>query len=340
MIKMKKIKLFVFTLCAMFVAVVGVSADTVSTTYSDDMLQAPEDATGSDTYIDNAPSPSIVSTDGNKHVTVTYSTGSFKLVQKNGYDDAAWPGIKILAPSNYDYSNVGEEDNKGPIYYSNGDRSQKKYFKNNEDTTNKNQFTDGVDHYLLSYYAITKEFLETAVEKEAKIVYYTEFDWNADGTIDQTITVIIDPTNLTLTDEDGEDELWNHDIYQEEVKEVMTDVYSDLEGAISVAKGIDKSKYTAESVKALEEAIENAEDYGKDLTKNNQTAIRNLTKAITTAIANLVENGDESVKPGSSNPSNTDEKAPNTFDAGLVYMGLALSAIGASVVSIKKLRNN
>ena len=35
-----------------------------------------------------------------------------------------------------------------------------------------------------------------------------------------------------------------------------------------------------------------------------------------------------------------DEPAPNTFDAGLVYMGLALSAIGASVVSVRKLRNN
>ncbi len=34
-----------------------------------------------------------------------------------------------------------------------------------------------------------------------------------------------------------------------------------------------------------------------------------------------------------------DEQAPNTYDAGLVYMGLALSAIGASVVSVRKLRN-
>ncbi len=35
-----------------------------------------------------------------------------------------------------------------------------------------------------------------------------------------------------------------------------------------------------------------------------------------------------------------EEQAPNTYDAGLVYMGLALSAIGASVVSVRKLRNN
>ncbi len=34
-----------------------------------------------------------------------------------------------------------------------------------------------------------------------------------------------------------------------------------------------------------------------------------------------------------------EEQAPNTYDAGLVYMGLALSAIGASVVSVRKLRN-
>ncbi len=31
-----------------------------------------------------------------------------------------------------------------------------------------------------------------------------------------------------------------------------------------------------------------------------------------------------------------EEQAPNTYDAGLVYMGLALSAIGASVVSVRK----
>ncbi len=45
---------------------------------------------------------------------------------------------------------------------------------------------------------------------------------------------------------------------------------------------------------------------------------------------------EETSKPG----AKPGEEAPNTFDAGLVYMGLALSAIGASVVSVRKLRNN
>lgn len=116
--------------------------------------------------------------------------------------------------------------------------------------------------------------------------------------------------------------------------------YSSLEGAVSVAKGIDKSKYTAESVKALLEAIEDAEAVEKRLSVSDQSKIDELTKALTTAIANLKESGSEPVKPGSDNTDNSNEKAPNTFDAGLVYMGLALSAIGVSVVSVRKLKNN
>ncbi len=57
------------------------------------------------------------------------------------------------------------------------------------------------------------------------------------------------------------------------------------------------------------------------------------------------ENGIVTVNPSKAEDNKKpaakpEEQAPNTYDAGLVYMGLALSAIGASVVSVRKLRNN
>ncbi len=57
------------------------------------------------------------------------------------------------------------------------------------------------------------------------------------------------------------------------------------------------------------------------------------------------ENGVVTVNPSKAEndkkpAAKPEEQAPNTYDAGLVYMGLALSAIGASVVSVRKLRNN
>ena len=108
--------------------------------------------------------------------------------------------------------------------------------------------------------------------------------------------------------------------------------YSSLNAALATAKGIDTSKYTAESVKDLLDAIAAAEAVESGLSIASQSKIDALTNAITTAIENLVEKDEPVVKPS--------EKSPNTFDAGLVYMVLALSAVGASVVSIKKLRNN
>ena len=66
-----------------------------------------------------------------------------------------------------------------------------------------------------------------------------------------------------------------------------------------------------------------------------------LTGNATTTNANgvvTVGGKDEGTSKPGAKPG--DEPAPNTFDAGLVYMGLALSAIGASVVSVRKLRNN
>ena len=108
--------------------------------------------------------------------------------------------------------------------------------------------------------------------------------------------------------------------------------YSDLYEALLKAKGIDTSKYTKESIKALLEAIANAEKIEKGLRASQQYRINNLTYALNNAIANLVLVNSNAVKPS--------EPIPDTYDNGSIYFGFAIITLGTMLISIKKLRNN
>ncbi len=267
----------------------------------------------------------IADSTDNSNATITCDSATFRILDSNSDNRTAgyaWVGIKVASAT--------------------GASSYLVTFNGVPDPQDSSVNGDIVD-----YIGFNAEELKSATDAAQNLVFTYEILWKGSNgeTAKQTITIIIVPNNITLQSKDYDTNQkveWNNAAYQAEVAEVMSDIYSDLEGAVAVAKGIDTSKYTAESVKALEEAIEDAEAFGKDLTKNNQGDVRALTKAITTAIANLVVKGDEPVKPGSTttDTNKPGEQAPNTFDAGLTYVGLALSAVGASVISIKKLRNN
>lgn len=108
--------------------------------------------------------------------------------------------------------------------------------------------------------------------------------------------------------------------------------YSGLYEALLKAKGIDTSKYTKESIKALLEAIEDAEKIEKGLRASQQYLINNLTYALNNAIANLVAINSNTVKPS--------EPVPDTYDNGSIYFGFAIITLGTMLISIKKLKNN
>ncbi len=123
--------------------------------------------------------------------------------------------------------------------------------------------------------------------------------------------------------------------------------YSGLDKSLSEAKGIDKSKYTEESVKKLEEAIKAAEAVDRDLKSDKQSTIDALKQALINAMALLVEKSSGSNKPSTipeqnitTPDQNIEEPTPNTYDAGSTYVGLATIALGTALISIRKLRNN
>ena len=102
--------------------------------------------------------------------------------------------------------------------------------------------------------------------------------------------------------------------------------YSELDKKLAEAKKVVKSKYTTESIKALEAAIKAAEGVSRNLNSYNQLIIDNLVKDLNTAMANL--------------KINNKVPAPNTLDNTLSYVGLALSSLGITLISVKKLKNN
>lgn len=102
--------------------------------------------------------------------------------------------------------------------------------------------------------------------------------------------------------------------------------YSELDKKLAEAKKVVKSKYTTESIKALEAAIKAAEGVSRNLNSYNQLIIDNLVKYLNTAMANL--------------KINNKVPAPNTLDNTLSYVGLALSSLGITLISVKKLKNN
>ena len=104
--------------------------------------------------------------------------------------------------------------------------------------------------------------------------------------------------------------------------------FSKLDEAVKKALELlkNKDKYTTESVEALETALEADNDALRALRLDGQEDIDAVTAAINEAIDGL--------------ETKTEKDAPETLDAASAYIGLAVLSLGASIVTVRKLRNN
>ncbi len=138
-------------------------------------------------------------------ITYTYDASKFVIVPANheiGRDiDAAWFGVKVLAPTNVDNDKINSAT------YDNGEGTTKKYFAKNEDTATTDK-TTASKRFINVYGAITKDILTNAVKSGNPVSYTWRFDWDNDGKIDQIVNVKVQPKNLVLEDEKDET-LWN-----------------------------------------------------------------------------------------------------------------------------------
>ena len=104
------------------------------------------------------------------------------------YRDGWWVGFRIVAPESITDSNVNV------VKYSNDgtDNLVKSFGTNNDGKT-----ADG-RYYMGCWLPVTQENLETALANGANLSWTYKFDWDGDGTADQTFTATVDPSDITL----------------------------------------------------------------------------------------------------------------------------------------------
>ena len=149
--------------------------------------------------------------------------------------------------------------------------------------------------------------------------------------------------------------------------EVVTDAdYEEYNAVLEEAENKVKEtdKYTEESIKALQSAIDEAKELAKNLKSNEQDKIDNAVQVLKTAINGLKliptpsdktdeENKEENNKDNEESNKKPDEgktpettpgddtptKNPNTYDGIMNYVIMAISALGTISIASKKILN-
>lgn len=104
------------------------------------------------------------------------------------YQDGWWVCVKIIAPDSVKDSNVNN------VNYSNdGTNNLVKNFGTNNDGK-----TEDGNYYMGCWLPITPEYLENALSSNSILKLTYKFDWIGDGSVDQTFTITVDPSNVTL----------------------------------------------------------------------------------------------------------------------------------------------
>lgn len=160
----------------------------------------------SDSYKGGSPK---IEGNGTANVTITFDAANIKIVAAKPSIgrtiDAAWLGVKVVAPKDVAIATLKEAT------YVNSPSTTEKSFWANQDSTKSESQSD--EHYINVFGAVTKEKLEAATKAGTMIKYTWEFDWNNDDTNDQSVTIVINPENVTLTAKDNNDVLWNDEAY-------------------------------------------------------------------------------------------------------------------------------
>ena len=162
----------------------------------------------SDTYKGGSPR---ITGNGTKDVTITFNAAQLKIVESKAdvgrTIDAAWLGVRVVAPKDIEISTLKSAT------YKNGGSTVEKSFWSSQDSAKSENKED--THYIDVFGAITEDILKNAT-KEGKLIKYSWiFDWDNDKTDDQTVTIVVDPKNVTLTALDSDTVLWNEKIYND-----------------------------------------------------------------------------------------------------------------------------
>ncbi|MCD7859267.1 MAG: Ig-like domain-containing protein [Firmicutes bacterium] len=110
--------------------------------------------------------------------------------------DAWWVGIKVTAPSE-----MMEEQLADSVYQERAS-ADSAWSDSLSFWSNKNSQTGDSEHYIGLWLPLTPAILEAAIESGRDITMYYQFDWDGDGTFEQSIAVCVNPDGVTLNKKD------------------------------------------------------------------------------------------------------------------------------------------
>ena len=123
-------------------------------------------------------------------------------LENSNHRQSAWyVGVKLIAPEGYV---------SGAKYKSRTPRLNPENPAHEWDTLELKDFDtykDG-DYFITLWPYLSPEFVDIYINAGVNIVYDYIIDWHGDGRFDQTITVTVDPTKLTLMSEDGSEVIY------------------------------------------------------------------------------------------------------------------------------------
>lgn len=103
------------------------------------------------------------------------------------YQDGWWIGTRIIAPSSVTSTNVN-----GVMYSNKASGELNKSFGTNNDGS-----VDG-RYFINCWPPVQPEYLENALKNNTVLSWTYRFDWDGDKQEDQTFTITVDPSNITL----------------------------------------------------------------------------------------------------------------------------------------------
>lgn len=132
-----------------------------------------------------------------------------------------------------------------------------------------------------------------------------------------------------------------------ETGEVVTDANYEEYNAVlkeALSKVEETSKYTEESIKALQSVINNAKRLSMELKSNEQSQIDDVVSKLKAAINGLKliekevvdEEKEEDKDKEDTSKDDTPPKNPNTFDGFICYIILAIEALGITGITLRE----
>ncbi len=166
---------------------------TVSDYTQEDALKDPE----------KGPDVTVSKANSGKDVTLTYDSGTFKLLDENKQASAGerpdgymWVGFKVTLPENVTNGNYNVYAD-GELYTS-GEKA---------------------DGYYAEFIGVNVQSLEKAINKTITVTF--GFDWNKDEKADQTVTIVLKPMNLTIYPKDDETTEDSEPVWTPEIAETV-----------------------------------------------------------------------------------------------------------------------